>query len=565
MKKEEKKSAEINSEVLLSYRDKTVDTFKASPEQHKAIDKYVKILQKKPNDAQASFFLGFLLFQVNKTEEAKHLVSQAIALGLENHDVYRTLGAIYQSLEAFEKSSICEKKAITFNPEYVDGHYNIGCNHLKLGNSVKAIESFQQVVAMQPDHYEAHNNLGLAYFNEKLFKNSIDSYNNALEIKPDFPLSYLGKGNTLREIGQTEDAVGSFQKAITIDPNFTDAHNNLGNVRKDLGLYEDALKSLNTAYSLAPTNATVRKNIGIINLLMGNFKIGWEEYSWRRFENNSELTERIYSQPLWNGEDLNGKTIFVYSEQGFGDTIQFVRYLDLLKKQGGLVVLDAQHSLASLLEEMESINILLKKDELPPPFDFHVPLMELPRIYSTNATNIPSANGYLTANKMLVEAWRTRLGQKEEFRIGIVWAGSSTRLDDHNRSMSLEYLKPLFDVEGCTFFSLQFGERCQDITSAGYEHTLKNLEQDIIGFMEPAAAITNMDLVISVDTAIVHLAGALGKPVWTLLQFDSDWRWMLNRNDSPWYSFMKLFRQEKRQDWKGVIERVKNELMELVK
>jgi hypothetical protein len=208
---------------------------------------------------------------------------------------------------------------------------------------------------------------------------------------------------------------------------------------------------------------------------------------------------------------------------------------------------------------------LLKEDELLPPFDYHVPLMELPRLFATNAETIPSPRAYLKANKELVETWKKRLGPKKGYRIGLAWAGSPTNLNDCNRSMNLKFFEPLLGVEGCTFFSLQFGERCQDITSLGFERTLKDLEKDLVGFMEPAAAITNMDLVISVDTSVVHLAGALGKPVWTLLPFNPDWRWMLKRSDSPWYSSMKLFRQEKRQDWKGVIERVTSELTTLVK
>ena len=565
MNNDEEVCTENNPDSLLSEGDETGDTFLASHDQHKAIEKYVKILQKHPNNAHASFSLGFLLHQVNKNEQAEHLVSQAITLGLENHDVYRTLGAIYKSLKVLDKSIFCERKAISFNPEYIDGHYNIGCNYLELGNSVKAIESFHKVISEKPDHYAAHNNLGIAYYNERMFEDSLESFDNALNIKPDFPLSYFGKGNTLREIGQTENAVTNIQKAIELEPRFLEAYNNLGNAQKDLGHYEAAIDSLNSAKSLAPQNAAVRKNIGITNLLIGNFEEGWPEYSWRYLEEDTDLNERVYKKPPWNGEDLNNKTIFVYTEQGLGDTIQFVRYLDLLQKKGGRVVLEAQISLVPLLKEMGSIDVLLRKDELPPHFDFHAPLMELPRLFSTNIKNIPSPNAYLKANKNLIQAWNKRLGPRKSFRIGIAWAGNPTNLDDLNRSINLKYFEPLLAIENCTFYSLQFGERCHDIISMGLEHDLIDLEQNIVGFMEPAAAITNMDLVISVDTSIVHLAGALGMPVWTLLPFNPDWRWMLNRSDSPWYSSMKLFRQEKRQDWKAVIERVKKELMELVK
>jgi tetratricopeptide (TPR) repeat protein len=534
-----------------------------APSHKQTIEMQVRILQEDPNNSEASFFLGLLLHQINENEKAEVFVSQAIALGLKNFDVYRTLGGIYTSLERFEEASFCENKAMTFNPDYSDGYYNIGCNFLSLGNPVEAIESFLKAVSMKPDHYTAHNNLGLAYHNRKMFKDAIESFNNALKIKPGFSLSYLGIGNTLREMGQLDAAVTSFQKAIAIDPTFSEAHNNLGLALMDLGLHESAISSYNTAKNQTPDSAEVRKNIGIINLLKGNFKIGWEEYSWRRFEKNTELTKRIYSQPLWNGEDLNGKTIFVYTEQGFGDTIQFVRYLDLLREQGGRVVLDAQLSLVPLLEEMESINVLLKENDLIPPFDFHVPLMELPRLFSTNAENIPAPNAYLMANEELVEAWKERLGPKKGYRVGIVWAGSPTHQDDYNRSMMPELFIPLTKVPGVSVFSFLVGRK--DNTSQIFDDNISDLSKSLTNFAETAAAITNMDLVISVDTAVVHLAGALGKPVWTLLQFNPDWRWMLDRNDSPWYSSMKLFRQEKRQDWQSVIERVTSDLRTLVK
>lgn len=545
--------------------DQVDDLFSVSHDQHVSMEKYIKILQEDPNNAQASFFLGLLLHQVNETEKAEPLITQAITLGHENYDVYCTLGEIYRSMKEFEKSSLYEKKAIDFNPDYIDGHYNIGCNFLSLGNFIKAIESFRHVISQKPDHYKAHHNLGLAYYSEKMFKDAIDSYNNALKIKPDFSHPYLGKGNSLREMGHPEDAVANFRKAIALDADFAEAHNNLGTTLKDLGSYEGAIHSFNRAKSLAPKNPGVRKNIGMINLQMGNFEEGWQEYSWRRFEENVELAERIYSQPLWTGEDLKGKTILVYTEQGLGDTIQFVRYLDLLQDQGGHVVLDAPIPLIPLLENMECIAILSKENDLIPPFDYHVPLMELPRLFSTNVKNIPSPGGYLRANKELVKSWEKRLQKNKGFRIGISWAGSSTYLNDRDRSMNLKYFEPLLGIKECNFFSLQFGERCQDIITLGLENTLKDLGKDLGGFMEPAAAINNMDLVISVDSSMAHLAGALGKPVWTLLSFNPDWRWMLNRSDSPWYSSMKLFRQEKRQDWQGVIERVKNELITLVK
>ena len=524
----------------------------------KSILTNIDILQKNPENPNALFLLGLALHSKNENIKAAALLSRAVSLKLENEEVYSTLGSIYKSLGNLEEANNYEKKAIAFNPDYIDGYYNIGCNLLSLGKNNDAIKKFRKTISLNPNHYMAHNNLGVAMHNIKLFQEAMESFNNSLSIKPDYPAPYLSMGNTLREMNQTDAAATSFQKAIALDFEFFEAHNNLANALMDLGLYEGALVSYNNAKKIKPENTGVRKNIGMINLLLGNFEIGWSEYSSRQFEDDLGIASQDYSQPKWNGENLNSKTIFVCTEQGLGDTIQFIRYLDLLKAQCKQIILNAPSPLVPVLEDLNSIDVLLTNDAITPDFDYHISLMELPRLFSTTLDTIPMPSAYLAAKKNLVKIWEKRLGPRKEFRIGLVWAGSATHQNDHNRSIDPDLLKPLTELSGISVYSLLVGRKGE--ATAVFGKNIYDFTGCLTNFAETAAAIENMDLVISVDTSVAHLAGALGKPVWVLLPFNPDWRWLLKRTDSPWYSSMKLFRQTKRQDWKGVIEQVIGEL-----
>jgi len=326
---------------------------------------------------------------------------------------------------------------------------------------------------------------------------------------------------------------------------------------------EAAAASYATAIGLKPDNPGAHKNLGIISLLQGDFETGWPEYSWRRLEDDPVFKVRNYRPPFWDGEDLTGKTIFVYPEQGLGDIIQFVRYLPMLRQRGGRVAFDIPLPMARLMWDLDGIDVSLKDGDTLPPFDYHIPLLELPKLLGTTLDTIPAAKAYLHADKDLVEAWGERLGRKEEFRIGLVWGGSPDHLKDRDRSIEPELFRPLVETPGVSALSLMVGRDGE--AGRVFGDVVTDLAPDLGDFADTAAAITNMDLVISVDTAVVHLAGALGTMVWTLLPFNSDWRWMLGRDDSPWYPSMRLFRQEKREDWEGIIERVAAELADLAK
>jgi tetratricopeptide (TPR) repeat protein len=384
------------------------------------------------------------------------------------------------------------------------------------------------------------------------------SYHKALSIRSDYTEAHSNLGALYNEWGKHEDAAASCRKALTINPDFAEAHSNLGGALQDLGFLDEAVASFRKALAIKPDCAEAHSNLGLISLLMGDFETGWPEYSWRQLKDDSVLKNRAYPQPFWDGEDLTGKTIFVYPEQGLGDIIQFVRYLPMVRQRGGCVAFDVPLSMVRLFRDLDGIDIALKHGDLLLPFDCHIPLLEFPRLFGTTLDTIPASAAYLHADKELTDAWAERLGPRQGFRIGLVWGGNPGHLNDHNRSIDPELFRPLIETPGVEAFSLMVGRDGEAARVFG--DGLSDLAPHLGDFADTATAIAHLDLVISVDTAPAHLAGALGAPVWTLLPFNPDWRWMLDRDDSPWYPSMRLFRQETPGDWEGVFQEVETAL-----
>ena len=528
-----------------------------------AAEGYWKVMEANPGHAQATYLQGMVMHQIGENEKAIELISQALAFGYGGAEEYCNLGIIYNQLGRLEDVVECQKQSIARDPQYTAAYFNLGNAYRDLSQPEAAIEALQTAVAQKPDFPQAYNNLGLAQYDAGRFEDALACYDKALTSKPDYTDAYLNMGNALRELGRPDAAAVSFQKAIVLDRDLFEAHNNLGTILMELVHLEAATASYATAIGLKPDNPGAHKNLGIISLLQGDFETGWPEYSWRRLEDDQFFKVRNYKQPFWDGEDLTGKTIFVYPEQGLGDIIQFVRYLPMLRQRGGRVAFDIPLPMARLMWDLDGIDVSLKDGDTLPLFDYHIPLLELPRLYGTTLDTIPAAKAYLHADKNLVEAWGERLGPKEEFRIGLVWGGSPDHLKDRDRSIEPELFRPLVETPGVSALSLMVGRDGE--AGRVFGDAVTDLAPDLGDFADTAAAIANMDLVISVDTAVAHLAGALGTMVWTLLPFNSDWRWMLGRDDSPWYPSMRLFRQEKREDWEGVIERVAAELADLAK
>lgn len=379
----------------------------------------------------------------------------------------------------------------------------------------------------------------------------------AIRINPRVAIFYNNLGEVFRAMNVIDKAIACYEMAIKLEANNLEGYSNLGRALMEKGRIDEAISACQTAIDFKPDFADGHWNKALLLLLKGNFAEGWAEFEWRWRCKNPPLPRKNFSQPLWKGSDPTGRALLLYAEQGFGDTIQFVRYAPLAAKRGARVIVECQPELKSLLQGVEGVEVLLAAGEPLPPFDLQAPLLSLPLAFNTTIHNIPDHAPYISTNPSLVEAWRTKLACDHCFKVGLVWAGKTMR------SLSLSAFAPLGAMRGVRFYSLQKGKEAEEVKNPPPGMDLVDVSKDIKDFSDTAALIANLDLVISIDTAVVHLAGALAKPVWTLLPFAPDWRWMLGREDSPWYPTMRLFRQQATRDWVIVIRRVAEELQRL--
>ncbi len=414
-----------------------------------------------------------------------------------------------------------------------------------------------------PDHAEAYNNLGGVFYKLGRIDEAIASYQRAISVKHDFTGAYYNLGIIYEEKGMFDISVANYMHAVMFSPYHAMAYNNLGNVFKKQGRLKEAMENYNSAIMLDPDNADIHLNRAIALLLSGHYKEGWEEYEWRK--QIAEYPEYIFNKPQWSGEPLDNRTILVYEEQGFGDIFQFVRYLSLLKAKGCNVILACSRDLFRVLSGCEGIDQIIEVtavNTIAIEYDFHVSLMSLPLFFDTRLSTIPAYVPYLTAEPALLEKWRIEFSRDKNFKVGIVWGGGLLNSSDKDRlrSCPLEEFIPLMGIPDITYYSLQKGIWAEQADNPPQDMKLVNLDRELNDFAETAAVIANLDLIISIDTSVVHLAGAMGRPVWTLLNFSSDWRWLLERKDSPWYPTMRLFRQHEPGNWKMVIMDVAEEL-----
>jgi hypothetical protein len=368
----------------------------------------------------------------------------------------------------------------------------------------------------------------------------------------------------LKDLKRYEEAMAAFERAIALRPEYAEAYANRGVAYMDQQRFVEALASYEKAIALKPDYAQAHFNAAHCRLLLGDFEHGWEENEWRWETAQARNSKRSFVQPLWTGrEEIAGKTILLHAEQGLGDTIQFCRYARLVQARGARVLLQVQPSLKHLLSGLPGADIVLARGEPVPRFDLHCPLLSLPRAFGTRLTTIPQLIPPLSAPRDLVRIWESRLEPKTRPRVGIVWSGRSTHKNDHNRSMSLRALLGFLELP-VQLVSLQKEVRAQDQSLLGANGVgIMHFGPSLTDFSETAALTSLMDLVISVDTSVAHLAASLGRPTWILLPFVPDWRWLLDREDSPWYASVHLFRQRSSGDWAGVVARVASALSQL--
>ncbi|MBW8039424.1 MAG: tetratricopeptide repeat protein [Planctomycetes bacterium] len=528
---------------------------------------YQQVLKCAPDNPDALHSLGLVAYQMGRYQEAVELISKAIENNPSMPQFYNNLGIAFKALKRFKEAVDAYQQALCLEPDFVDAYFNLGNALRHEGQYDEAIENHKQAIRLRPDYAEAYHSLGRALKDQGQSTEAIENYKMAIHFKPDYPDAYNNMAVALLLEGRFQAAIENCRQALLLKPGFAEAYNNMGTARHLLGQYAEAIENYERAIWLKPDYAHAHWNYSHVLLLKGKLAEGWDEYEWlRKMDLDSPVYPHSYQRPCWDGSSFTGKRLLVHYEQGIGDSFQFVRYLPMVKARGGTVIYEERKSLLSILRQIEGIDEVVEARPRKKPdveFDYHASLLSLPGIFGTTLETIPSDIPYLYADLAKTDYWRSRL-QGSNFKIGIVWAGSPKHENDHRRSCMLKHFEPLAVIDGVRLYSLQKDATAAQLQQFPAEMVLANPAEEFEDFADTAAVIENLDLVISVDTAIVHLAGAMGKSVWTLLPFAPDWRWMLDRDDSPWYPTMRLFRQEQSGDWETVFARVAQQLKVLV-
>jgi tetratricopeptide (TPR) repeat protein len=506
--------------------------------------------------------LGLIAAQTRNPALATTLLGQAIVVNPANAFTHCNLGTAQQELEQWEASLASYDNAIALKPEYAVAHNNRGNVLRRLGRLHDALASFDRAIEIQQNFVEAHVNRGNVLGELQLWPLALASHDQALSLRPDFAEGHCNRGLALKALHRPGEALASFDRAVAIWPGYAEAHVNRGNMLGALHEFEAATAAYNRAIAIKQDYATAHVNRGIVSLLSGNFERGWADYEWRRRDPDSVHSReaRRFSEPLWTGkEPLAGKTILLHDEQGLGDTLQFCRYAKLVADQGATVILGVQKPLQGLLSGLAGVTQVVSEGVGVPDFDYHCPLMSLPLAFNTQLHTIPAPTGYLRADTVMSARWRARLSPSAAPRIGLVWSGNTVHANDRHRSI------PLVELLGSLpshfqYVSLQKDLRAGDEPLLRDHPSLIHVADELRDFSDTAALCQCLDLVIAVDTSVAHLNGALGNKTWTLLPFSPDWRWLLQRADSPWYPSMKLYRQLRPGDWQEVLARVSLDL-----
>ncbi len=444
------------------------------------------------------------------------------------------------------------REAVDEDSENADALWGLGVISYQRGDLSNAEAFVRLSIKLRDGRPLCHHLLGVLLQDKDDPKRAAASFRRAVELDPSLVDAHVGLGGALYQLGERTDAEACFRRALELDPNDAKAHGSLGVALTARCLPEEALLSLDRAAELLPDDADAHWNRALALLLSGNLEEGWREYEWRHKRPDGTPTK--FPKPRWAGEYLDGRTILLHAEQGLGDAILFCRYVPRVAERGGPVLFGVKPPLKRLMSQLEGVSVLGDGDPLPP-YDVHCPLLSLPGLFRTRLETIPAEIPYLSAEPYAAQAFRQRIGQDESLKVGLVWAGNPRLPNDHNRSIPLEAFRGLME-SGARLFSLQTDKRPGDEDLLASSGDIIDLAPHLDDFADTAVAIEALDLVISADTSVAHLAGALGRPVWLLLPFAPDWRWLLHRGDSPWYPTMRLFRQTEAQSWPEVIAAV---------
>ncbi|HLI11267.1 MAG TPA: tetratricopeptide repeat protein [Alphaproteobacteria bacterium] len=517
-------------------------------------------LQLDAKHVEALTALGALLGREGRLDEAVDCYRRATAIKPDDAAAQNSLAGGLIALGRADEAASAARQAIRLKPDYAEAHSNLGDALQGLGRRDEAIACYEKAIALKPGYAEAHNNRGVVLNDLGRLDEAIADYDKALALKPAYPEAHNNRGVALSALGRLEEARADYAAALALRPAFPEAVNNMGLLLADLSQHEAALERYSQAQALRPDYADAHFNEALSRLVRGDFVAGWEKYEWRWRTPLFAGRSRRLTQPQWQGEPLRDATLLLHAEQGLGDTIQFLRYLPLVAARVPNVVLEVQAPVIPLLEALPGVSRIVASGDAPPPHDRHVPLLGLPRIFATRLETIPPALSPLTVPPERAAAWRDALAATPRPRIGLVWAGSRAHKKDRRRSIPLTRLVPLLATTGVQFVSLQKELREGDAEILRAKPNLIAAGERLADFADTAALVAQLDLVITVDTSVAHLAGTMGVPTWLLLPFAPDWRWLLEREDSPWYPSLRLFRQPAPGAWDAVIARLQEAL-----
>ncbi len=504
---------------------------------------YANILDQDPQQAQAWHLSGVLALQCNDPQLAAKLFATAISLEPQNAAMHFNQGLAYERLQLPQDAISSYTKAIDLQPNDHKSYINKGSALKSIGKLHEAISEYEQAIELNPASAEAYSNRGNALASLRKWQEALESFNKAIALKSDYVQAYINRANTLLDMHRLNEAIADYEIAISYDKN-------------------NALAHWNLAHTL---------------LLKGDYAKGWPLYEWRWAYADRAKYRRQFKAPHWQGkESIAGKKILLHHEQGLGDTIQFVRYVKLVKNLGAKVILEVPQSLIGLLKNTEYVDQLIPTGDDLPDYDYHCPIISLPLAFNTEIHSIPFADRYLRADEIKTEYWKRRFGLSDRLKVGVIWSGGlppnqpELRARNERRNIPLTMLAKGLNTVNADFYSLQKGDPAEsEIYKRENQYwphdNFVNFANELNDFSDTAALIENMDIVVSVDTSTAHLAAALGKPTWILNRYDTCWRWMLDREDSPWYHSVKLFRQEEDGQWDSVIWKLAKELVKLEK
>jgi tetratricopeptide (TPR) repeat protein len=522
---------------------------------------YAAILAVDPARSDALHLAGLANFQQGRLPEALRLMAAALRADPGSADIHSNYGLALDSSSQRQEALASFDTAIALKPDHVQALSNRALTLAALGRTDEALDSWGRALAANPEYPEALHGRANVLYGLRRYAEALADYERFLALRPGNPDLLNNRGSALSEIGRLEEAIASYERALALDPKLPEVVINKGHVLADMHQFDAALACYAQAAELEGRRAEAGFAASLVRLRLGQLEDGWREYEWRWQQAGWAGRERNFAVPLWLGkEPLAGRTILLHAEQGFGDTLQFVRYARLLATRGATVLLEVQPPLKSLLSGSAGIAQTFARGEPLPRFDLHCPLMSLPLACGTRLDTIPAAVPYVRAPADRMAHWRARLGEPRSRRVGIAWAGSAVHKNNHNRSIAFERFESLLSAPGIEFVSLQGELGAAEAASLARHPNVVALGGELRDFADTAAVVSLLDLVVSADTALVHLAGALGAPVWVLVPFSPDFRWLLARQDSPWYPSARLFRQPRFGDWDSVLDCVRREL-----